>query len=69
MENSIGTNKTVESTNAQYAQANYSTNSSKVKTTILIDKTLKKLAQMHALQNDMTLQELVERALRKMLGA
>ncbi|GIW69800.1 MAG: hypothetical protein KatS3mg101_0547 [Patescibacteria group bacterium] len=39
----------------------------KVKTTILIDKTLKKLAQVHAIQNDMTLGELIEEALSKVL--
>jgi hypothetical protein len=38
---------------------------SKVKTTILIDKTLKKLAQVYAIQNDMTLGELVEQALEQ----
>ncbi len=39
----------------------------KVKTTILIDKTLKKLAQVHAIQNDKTLGELIEEALSKVL--
>jgi hypothetical protein len=39
----------------------------KVKTTLLIDKTLKKLAQVYAIQNDMTLQEVVELGLRKIL--
>jgi hypothetical protein len=38
--------------------------SEKVKATILIDKTLKKLAQVHAIQNDMSFGELIERALR-----
>jgi hypothetical protein len=37
----------------------------KVKTTLLIGKRLKKLAQMYALQNDMTLQEVVEKALER----
>ncbi len=41
--------------------------SNKVKTTILIDKTLKKLAQVHAIQNDKTLGELIEEALSKVL--
>ena len=38
--------------------------SEKVKATILIDKTLKKLAQVHAIQNDMSFGELIEKALR-----
>ncbi|HLD51349.1 MAG TPA: hypothetical protein VJB17_03375 [Patescibacteria group bacterium] len=42
--------------------------SSKIKTTLLLDRTLKKLAQLHALQNDKTLQEVVEEGLRKVLG-
>lgn len=43
--------------------------SEKVKATILIDKTLKKLAQVHAIQNDMSFGELIEVALReKLLG-
>ncbi len=37
----------------------------KVKTTILINKTVKKLAQIYAVQNDMTLQELIEQSLRE----
>lgn len=41
--------------------------SNKIKTTILLDRTLKKLAQVHAIQNDMTLGELIEEALRKFL--
>jgi len=36
----------------------------KIKTTILIDKTLKKLAQVYAIQNDMGLGELIEKSLR-----
>jgi hypothetical protein len=36
----------------------------KVKATILIDRTLKKLAQVHAIQNDMSFGELIEKALR-----
>ena len=39
----------------------------KIKTTVLIDKTLKKLAQVHAIQNDMTLGELIEEGLSKIL--
>jgi|NGEPerStandDraft_8_1074529.scaffolds.fasta_scaffold831745_1 hypothetical protein len=35
----------------------------KVKTTLLIDKTLRKLAKVYAIQNDMSFGELVERAL------
>jgi hypothetical protein len=38
--------------------------SSKIKTTILMDKTLKKLAQVYAIQNDMCLGEVIEVALR-----
>lgn len=41
--------------------------SNKVKTTILIDPALKKLAQIHAIQNDLTLGELVEECLKKVL--
>jgi len=41
--------------------------SNKIKTTVLLDRTLKKLAQVHAIQNDMTLGELIEDALRKFL--
>jgi hypothetical protein len=39
----------------------------RVKTTILIDKTLKKFAKLYAIQNDMSLCELVERALEEKL--
>ena len=41
------------------------TSGQKIKTTILLDKTLKKLAQIHALQNDLTLGELIESALEE----
>lgn len=37
----------------------------KVKTTILIDKTLKKLARVYAIQNDMSFGELIEKALEE----
>jgi len=40
----------------------------KVKTTIMIEKTLKKFAQVYAVQNDMTLGEVVEEALRDCLN-
>jgi hypothetical protein len=40
----------------------------KVKTTIMIDKTLKKFAQVYAVQNDSTLGEVIEEALRDYLG-
>lgn len=40
----------------------------KVKTTIMIEKTLKKFAQVHAVQNDSTLGEVIEEALREYLG-
>ena len=41
--------------------------SGKVKATILIDKTIKKLAQVHAIQNDMSFGELIENALKEKL--
>lgn len=44
-----------------------STTGTKIKTTILLDKTLKKLAQVYAIQNDMCLGELIEKALSKLL--
>lgn len=39
-------------------------NEPKVKTTILLDRTIKKLAQVYAIQNDMSLGELIEKALK-----
>ena len=39
----------------------------KVKTTIMIEKTLKKFAQVYAVQNDSTLGEVIEEALREYL--
>ena len=39
----------------------------RVKTTVLIDKTLKKFAKLYAIQNDMSLCELVEKALEEKL--
>lgn len=39
----------------------------KVKTTILIDKTLKKLAQVYAIQNDISLGELIEQAVKSVV--
>lgn len=39
----------------------------KVKTTILLDKSIKKLAQMYAIENDITLQEVVEKSLSDFL--
>lgn len=39
----------------------------KIKTTLLLDKTIKKLAQVYAIQNEMTLQEVVEKALTNFL--
>jgi hypothetical protein len=41
-----------------------SNSSEKVKATVLIDKTLKKLAQVHAIQNDMSFGALIEKALK-----
>ncbi len=40
----------------------------KVKTTLTIEKTLKKFAQVYAVQNDMTLGEVVEESLREFLN-
>ena len=40
-------------------------NKDKVKTTVLLDKTLKKLSQIYAIQNDMSLQELIEKSLKE----
>ncbi len=40
----------------------------KVKTTIMIEKTLKKFAQVYAVQNDSTLGEVIEEALREFLN-
>jgi hypothetical protein len=37
----------------------------KVKTTLMIDKTLRKLAKVYAIQNDMRFGELVEKALEE----
>ena len=39
----------------------------KIKTTIVLDKTLKKLAQVHAVQQDTTLSGLIEKALEEKL--
>ncbi|MBW6441956.1 hypothetical protein K0B04_03605 [Patescibacteria group bacterium] len=40
----------------------------KVKSTIMIEKTLKKFAQVYAVQNDSTLGEVIEEALREFLN-
>ena len=40
----------------------------KVKSTIMIEKTLKKFAQVYAVQNDSTLGEVIEEALRDFLN-
>ena len=40
----------------------------KVKTTVMIEKTLKKFAQVYAVQNDMTLGAVIEEALREYLN-
>jgi hypothetical protein len=39
----------------------------KGKTTVMLDKTLKKLAQVYAIQHEITLQEVVEKSLTNML--
>ena len=41
----------------------------KVKSTIMIEKTLKKFAQVYAVQNDSTLGEVIEEALREFLNS
>jgi hypothetical protein len=41
--------------------------SEKIKTTVMLDKTLKKLAQVYAIQHEITLQEVVEKSLTNML--
>lgn len=40
----------------------------KVKTTVMIEKTLKKFAQVYAVQNDTTLGEIIEKSLREFLN-
>jgi hypothetical protein len=45
-----------------------SNSSEKVKATVLIDKTLKKLAQVHAIQNDMSFGALIEKALKNQVS-
>jgi len=40
----------------------------KVKTTLMIEKTLKKFAQVYAVQNDTTLGDVVDKALREFLN-
>ncbi len=44
------------------------TSKEKVKITVMIEKTLKKFAQVYAVQNDMTLGEVIEEALREYLN-
>jgi predicted DNA-binding protein len=44
-----------------------SSNTEKIKTTVLIDKRLKKLAQVHGIQNDKTLSEVIEEGLERVL--
>ncbi len=44
------------------------TSKEKVKTTVMIEKTLKKFAQVYAVQNDSTLGEVIEDALREYLN-
>lgn len=39
----------------------------KVKTTILLNKTIKKLAQLYAIENNMSLGNVVEKALKELL--
>lgn len=44
------------------------TSKEKVKTTVMIERTLKKFAQVYAVQNDSTLGEVIEDALREYLN-
>lgn len=39
----------------------------KIKTTILLNKTIKKLAQLYAIEHDMSLGEVIEEALKALL--
>jgi len=39
----------------------------KIKTTILLNKTIKKLAQLHAIENNMSLGNVIEKALKELL--
>jgi len=39
----------------------------KIKTTILLNKTIKKLAQLYAIENEMSLGEVIEQALKELL--
>jgi hypothetical protein len=43
-------------------------NKEKVKTTVTLEKTLKKFAQVYAVQNDTTLSDVIEEALRDFLN-
>jgi hypothetical protein len=43
-------------------------NKEKVKTTIMLEKTLKKFAQVYAVQNETTLSAVIEQALREFLS-
>lgn len=49
-------------------QKNKQNMSEKSKTTVLIDKTIKKLAQVYAIQHETTLQAVIETALKSMLA-
>jgi len=42
-------------------------NSEKVKTTILLNKAIKKLAQLYAIEKDMSLGEVIEEALKTLI--
>jgi len=40
----------------------------KVKSTVMLEEALKKFAQVYAIQNDMTLGEVIEQGLRELLS-
>ena len=60
--------KKISSQNSkQVYKIEFKSSHERVKTTLLIDKTLKKLAQVYGVQHDMTLQQVVEEGLRKVV--
>lgn len=42
-------------------------NNEKIKTTILLNRTIKKLAQLYAIEKEMSLGEVIEQALKELL--
>lgn len=59
--------KTGSQATKQIYKVEFKSSHEKVKTTLLLDKTLKKFAQVYGVQHDMTLQQVVEEGLRKVL--